>query len=114
MDRKSIIVIAACIVTLVLWVTVVIPKFTPPPRPVPVGTNAPVAQSVSPTAPSLSVAPTNTAKFVASTDAPEELLVVTNENARYIFTTRGGGLKEIELVRYPEKIQRKSKMSPTN
>lgn len=119
MDRKSIIVIAACMVTLVLWVTVVMPRFTPPPRPVPAGsTNAPAAQQGAPAGASatatLSAAPTNTPKFIVSTSAPEELLVVTNENARYIFTTRGGGLKEIELVQYPERILRKSKMSPTN
>jgi YidC/Oxa1 family membrane protein insertase len=35
---------------------------------------------------------------------PEELLVLTNDNARYTFTSHGGGLKLIELVRYPESV----------
>jgi YidC/Oxa1 family membrane protein insertase len=40
---------------------------------------------------------------------------MTNENARYTFTSLGGGLKSIELVKYPEKISRKKKTeSPTN
>ena len=117
MDRKSIIVIGACIVTLVLWVTVIMPKFTPPPRPMqPGSTNAPAAQSVNPSSTTataaLSAAPTNTPRFAISTSAPEELLEVTNENARYIFTTHGGGLKEIELVKYPEKISRQTKHLP--
>ncbi len=109
MDRKSIIVIGACLVTLVLWVTVVIPKFTPPPRPVPaVGTNVPAPTSAP--VPATTTPP----RFVASTNAPEELLVVTNENARYIFTTHGGGLKEIQLLQYPEIISRPNKLSPIN
>ena len=107
MDRKSIIVIAACLVTLVLWVTVVIPKFTPPRTAPPAGTNAAASAVVTPASapatPSLAAAAA-APSFTASTSAPEELLVVTNENARYTFTTHGGGLKEIALVQYPEKI----------
>ena len=121
MDRKSIIVITACIVTLVLWVTVVIPKFTPPPSRIPANTNATslattaVSVSNGPVSPAtLSAASASVPKLVASPGTPEELLVVTNADARYIFTSLGGGLKEIELVQYPEKILRKSKMSPTN
>ena len=115
MDRKSIIVIAACLVTLVLWVTVVIPKFTPPPRPVPAAsTNAALAEIAAPTNAPATASAATSHQFVASTSAPEELLVVTNESARYIFTTHGGGLKEIELLQYPEKISRQNKLSPTN
>src|SRR5205814_10423164 len=36
--------------------------------------------------------------------APEELVVVANANARYTFTSRGGGLKLIELKKYPESV----------
>ena len=115
MDRKSIIVIAACLGTLVLWVTVVIPKFTPPRTALPAGTNAAASQP----APAASAAPAvlatpaaSAAAFIAHPGAPEELLVVTNENARYIFTTHGGGLKEIELVRYPEEISRQHQKPP--
>jgi len=44
------------------------------------------------------------------TNLVEEVVVVTNENARYIFTSHGGGLREIELVKFPETIARKSKL----
>jgi YidC/Oxa1 family membrane protein insertase len=37
-------------------------------------------------------------------DAPEQTLVLTNGRARYTFTSRGGGLKKIELLKYPETI----------
>ncbi len=37
-------------------------------------------------------------------NVPEELLVVTNSNARYTFTSYGGGLKLVELVHYPETV----------
>ena len=36
----------------------------------------------------------------------EQVLVVTNINARYTFTSRGGGLKLVELVQYPETVSR--------
>src|SRR5439155_12618191 len=36
--------------------------------------------------------------------APEELLALTNENARYTFTSYGGGLKLVELLNYPESV----------
>ncbi|MFO1487434.1 MAG: membrane protein insertase YidC [Verrucomicrobiota bacterium] len=118
MDRKSIIVIAACIVTLVLWVTVVIPKFTPPARPLPAGATNGITQIAGPVStssvPVLTVAPTNVPKLAVSAKTPEELLVVTNENARYVFTSHGGGLKEIELVQYPEKVQQKTKATSSN
>jgi YidC/Oxa1 family membrane protein insertase len=51
------------------------------------------------------VAGTNAvSQFVVNTNQPEETLVVTNENARYTFTSRGGGLKIVELLQYPETV----------
>jgi YidC/Oxa1 family membrane protein insertase len=37
-------------------------------------------------------------------NGPEQLLVVSNRQARYIFTSHGGGIKTIELLDYPETI----------
>jgi len=118
MDRKSIIVIAACMVTLVLWVTVVMPKFTPPPRPQPpAGTNLPTATATTPNAtnvpvaPTLATASTNVAKLIIATNVPEELVEIANENAHYTFTSHGGGLKLVELLRYPETVA-KSRLEP--
>jgi len=46
---------------------------------------------------------TSVAAFVRP-DKPEELVVLTNELARYTFTSHGGGLKLVELVRYPQVV----------
>ena len=35
---------------------------------------------------------------------PEQILVITNASARYTFTSRGGGLKLVELLHYPQTI----------
>jgi YidC/Oxa1 family membrane protein insertase len=37
-------------------------------------------------------------------DAPEQTLVVTNDLAIYTFTSRGGGLKSVQLKKYPAAI----------
>lgn len=115
MDRKSIAIIAVCVLLLFAWGPIVNKIYPPVPVPpsaskvvpggtnqVAAGTNQAVAQSGG-TNPA-SAAFTATQDFVASKEVPEELLVVTNENARYIFTSRGGGLKEVQLVQYPETI----------
>ncbi len=50
--------------------------------------------------------PTTTATSVQifDTNAPENLIVLSNTDARYTFTSRGGGLKTVELLDYPETI----------
>jgi YidC/Oxa1 family membrane protein insertase len=52
--------------------------------------------------------PSNVTATMASplfdTNTPETLLVLTNGRARYTFTSRGGGLKLVELLDYPETI----------
>jgi len=118
MDRKSIIVIVACFVLLVLWFPLVNKLY--PPKPLPPGATNAVATAAAPatvttspatalpaTPPSMSAA--TTPRPVFSTNVLEETVVVTNDNARYTFTSLGGGLKLIELVRYPETV---SKLNP--
>jgi len=41
---------------------------------------------------------------VFNTNSPEQLIVITNSYARYTFTSRGGGLKQVELLDYPQTI----------
>ena len=109
MDRTSIIVIAACLVLLVLWNFIVAPKLNPP-RPMPArGTNAPSAaltytNQTATTPPALEEAAPSLSRTPISTNAPEQLLEVTNDNAHYTFTSYGGGLKLVELLRYPETL----------
>ncbi len=121
MDRTSIIVIVVCLAVLVLWSYVLVPKLYPP-KPLPPGaTNAPAttftgtSQPVNaPVAPSSLEVPPPAPKLVASTNVPEELTEVTNENARYTFTSYGGGLKLIELPRYLETVStRREKLAQT-
>lgn len=37
-------------------------------------------------------------------NAPERTIVLTNNRVRYTFTSRGGGIKSVELLNYPETI----------
>jgi YidC/Oxa1 family membrane protein insertase len=115
MDRKSIAVVVGCGILLVLWVFVITPKYlTKPVPPEPtntvnsaqttLGTNGVATPGTNGTA-AATTSSTNVApQLEVNTNTSEQLLVVTNENARYTFTSYGGGLKLVELVNYPEVI----------
>jgi YidC/Oxa1 family membrane protein insertase len=101
-----------------LWQGVLVPKYFSDKRPLPVAnTNAVPATATGTQAVAAVAAPAPTAPAVIGnfvrpdfgTNAAEQLLVITNENARYTFTSQGGGLKKIELVKFPETISRKRK-----
>ena len=51
------------------------------------------------------VSNTNRPATGATNFGPEELVVFTNLNAVYTFTSRGGGLKSVELRHYPDIIE---------
>src|SRR5260221_8743031 len=64
-------------------------------------------------------ATTTTSNQIFDTNAPENLIVITNAEKDYTniytFTSRGGGLKSVELLKYPETIsQRWKKEMATN
>jgi YidC/Oxa1 family membrane protein insertase len=111
MDRKSIIVIVVCFGLLGLWSYVLVPKLYPP-KPLPPGsTNAPVAAlnptsqpATTPAIPTPEAAAPISKPIVANTNVQEKLVELTNGNARYTFTSYGGGLKLIELLQYPETV----------
>src|ERR1700722_2625484 len=115
MDRKGIIVVILCAVGLVAWMYWM-PKLypQPPATHTPVATNAVAAGTNAESAAATAIAenntpvnfesPNHTPKFVAQTNVPEQLLMLTNDNARYTFTSRGGGLKDVQLLHYPETI----------
>src|ERR1043165_8026660 len=118
MDRNSIIILVVCFILLMLWYPLVVNKLYPS-KPVPRGTNAPVTtvtatNQAAPTTnpPVLAEAPTNAPRVAINTNVAEELVVVTNENARYTFTSHGGGLKLVELVKYPETVSAKRQIQP--
>jgi YidC/Oxa1 family membrane protein insertase len=124
MDRKSIILIVICALLIFAGRPLVDHFFPPPPaptnvvsqatNPLPESTNQLTAPS-NQSAPVISGAEPSAAAFVVQTNVPEHLLSVSNENARYTFTSRGGGLEEVELIRYPESVSTlRRKRSQTN
>jgi len=113
MDRKSIILLVVCFVLLMLWYPVM-NKLIPPTPVARLGTNAPALMSEAtnfepvpgPGPTSAEVAEVRRAlpSPFTNTNVAEVLLEATNENARYTFTSYGGGLKFIELLQYPETV----------
>ena len=110
MDRKSIIALVVCFVVLMLWYPLVNKIY--PPKPLRPGVTNAYAATLSSTnqvanpqaAPTAAEAPAPAPMPVVTANVPEELLTVANGNARYTFTTHGGGLKLVELVHYPETV----------
>src|SRR5262245_2239788 len=114
MDRKAIIVVSASVAFIILWIFVIVPKYltptAPPQSATPVtsaeatvsSTNAngqvttPATTTTSPGGSTNAVVP-----FVAPS-AAEQTEILTNSDARYVFTSHGGGVKQIELLAYPE------------
>src|SRR6266545_4241249 len=116
MDRKSVIVLIVCAALFLLWA-----QLTPrlyPPAPItrtntvtgatnalPAATGTPASLEAARQTPFIPIKPA----------APEELLVVTNDVARYTFTSHGGGLKFVELLKYPESVAcRSTRFTATN
>jgi YidC/Oxa1 family membrane protein insertase len=114
MDRKSITILVVCFILLMLWYPLVVNKLYPP-KPLPPGwTNSPASLTASnalttsastqpPNAPTPALL-TPAPRVAANTNAPEELLEAANGNVRYTFTSRGGGLKLVELLHHLETV----------
>ncbi|MEY4387852.1 MAG: hypothetical protein RLY20_3135 [Verrucomicrobiota bacterium] len=112
MDRKAIAVIGASAVFIIIWVFVISPKYLIG-KPAPPTTNT-VATLVSGTnsaevspasaTPAMTTAGTavTAALPVLGSNAMEQTITLTNREARYIFTSHGGGLRRVELVGFPE------------
>ncbi len=105
MDRKSVLVLVVSFALILLWPKLMHQLYPPPPKStniVATATNQ-ISTNVSPTTAEL---PSNSAAPISriTNDAPEQLLVVTNENAFYTFTSHGGGLKLVQLRKYTESI----------
>ena len=113
MDRKSIAIVVACVVTMIVWQFILVPKLYPT-KPLPpgstnsfpapttaTGTNASPAAAPPTT---LAETPSATQAPAISISSPEILLELTNQEAHYTFTSHGGGLKLVELLKYPENV----------
>ncbi len=101
MDRTGIIVVSICVILLGAWF-VQEQKYQSHRPPPPMTTNT-AAATTQATAPTVST-PVATPWFATSTNAPETLITVTNVDARYTFTSLGGGLQSVELSKYPDSI----------
>lgn len=111
MDRKSIVIIVLCFVVILLWQPMVMKLWPPKPAPASV-TNAPPAavahppQGLAPSASPAEAPRPQPRPAITFTNLPEETLALSNSNARYVFTSRGGGIKSIELLDYVEEVGR--------
>jgi YidC/Oxa1 family membrane protein insertase len=107
MDRKSIIILAVAVGLYFLLSPVVDHFFPPRPAPImpPAATNSAMAATnaraaaVSPFA-HVPAAPATTLS------APEQIVTVSNADLIWHFTSRGGGLKDVDLAHYPALIRR--------
>lgn len=120
MDRQTIIIIAICVLAMLLGPRLINKMF--PPVPLPPGQTNVVNTATSPGTNQASQASATTSAVPAATTTgtttvttpptavqylgAEQLIEVTNATARYIFTSHGGGLKTIELLRFPETVLR--------
>ncbi|MGA2176203.1 MAG: membrane protein insertase YidC [Verrucomicrobiota bacterium] len=105
MDRKSIIILAVAVAMLLVLSPVVDHFFPPKPVPItvqPIRTNQP-AETAMPAAqaPAPAAAP---AARKGPPAGPEETLTVSNADLIWHFTSRGGGLKTVDLTKYPAAV----------
>jgi len=120
MDRKSLVILVVSFILLFSWSWLVNRWFgTHPAYPgtnsVALATNSVAPDTNSPASPPALAAPTSALPpgALVKSDAPEKLLVVENDDARYTFTSRGGGLKLVELKKYPESVGCRLKNAPS-
>src|SRR5688572_26432261 len=114
MDRKSVIILVISLALLFAWPAMVGLIF--PPTPIPPGqTNVldsvtnrldPKVTPASP--PSTAMAPVTRPVPVVPAEV-EETLTLENEQARFTFTSHGGGIKFVELKKYPATVQCRNK-----
>src|SRR5271155_182041 len=104
MDRTGIIVVSICAILFGVWF-IEEQKYQshlPPPQ---LATNSVASaetQAASPSAVSSTTATTSAPVF--DTSVPEHLIGVTNADAIYTFTSRGGGLQSVQLTKYPDSV----------
>jgi len=102
MDRTGIIVVTICVLLLVYWFheeqkqEVVLRQR----QAQTMATNKVATASATPAAPATMPAAQTTTASLFDTNQAEKTMVWTNGHARYTFTSRGGGLKLVELFDY--------------
>jgi YidC/Oxa1 family membrane protein insertase len=115
MDRTGIIVVSLCVVLLIAWVVETEKQAVrwQQQQAQFAATNKIV--SAQATASSIPAATAIAASgSILDTNIPEQMIVLTNTRARYTFTSRGGGLKLVELINYPETVSARWKKQNGN
>src|SRR5947209_972236 len=121
MDRKSIIILVLCFVAFFSWHWLVNKVY--PPKPLPPGVTNTALNEITYTnqntlsSNSLAPAPQPSPvrpPLVTDPSTPEQLLEVTNSDAHYTFTSYGGGLRQVELLHYPEAVSTRRDKQQTN
>jgi YidC/Oxa1 family membrane protein insertase len=117
MDRTGIIVVSVCVVLLIAWVVETEKQAVRQQQ------QAQFAATNKIVSAQTTISSTPAATAVTALDSifdanvPEQMIVLTNVHARYTFTSRGGGLKLVELIDYPETVSarwKKQNGNPTN
>ncbi|MFO1501956.1 MAG: membrane protein insertase YidC [Verrucomicrobiota bacterium] len=123
MDRKSLIILVASFALLMLWYPLTNRLFPPLPKPtnqppaeitLPLADNPNATTPVTPASPNQPAALTAAASSVTTPAGPEETRIIEDADARYTFTSRGGGIKRIELKEYPATVDCRKRNAPTN
>ena len=108
MDRKSLIIMVISLAFLAAWFPITNKIFPPVPAPVKTNTVASATNYTAASTNQASFSAPNTNNFSAApANLPprtEELVTIENEDARYTFTSLGGGLKRVELKKFPADV----------
>jgi YidC/Oxa1 family membrane protein insertase len=104
MDRTGIIVVTACVVLLGFWFVAEQKYNSQMPRQQTATNAVVIPQREAKTTTATFPTPDTSPGFSFDTNAPEELVTITNAHARYTFTSRGGGLESVELLDFPETV----------
>lgn len=127
MDRKSILVLVVSFVLLLTWYPLMYRVGVIKPAPpatnqlasatnrVTDSTNRLATSAPAPaTPPPIAPQPPAGLPSIPLPTGDERMEVLENEDARFVFTSHGGGLKRIELKKYPEKVGRRPRDRTTN
>jgi YidC/Oxa1 family membrane protein insertase len=109
MDRKSIIILAVAVAMYFVLSPVVDRLF--PAKPAPANISMPSRSepaAAHPAAPETAPGSPLPAAARAEPSTPEQILTVSNADLIWHFTSRGGGIKDVDLVRYPAVIREKA------
>src|SRR6478736_6208824 len=112
MDRKSLIILVVSFILLMLWYPLTNKLFPPMPAPIrahPPSNTVDLTRANQPDTnrPETPALPEGSAvsRPKPTPGAPEQTLTIENTDARYTFTSIGGGIKLVELKDYPATVE---------